>query len=131
MSRNWAPNLKSQAALKARLDFGRNDGLNLPKAFIVLRYMIDGETIRWGAITKTYGGKGRAPINFQDGFGYDAPLKRMVRDGLATYNRGIHHEAALCYGGNPTINWSFLEVTDKGRSKYALMKKRYADKYRR
>lgn len=96
-------------------------GRHLPKAFLVLRYMIDGE--RHGF--QTYGGKGRAPINFQGGFGYDASLRRMVRDGLATYNRGIHHDAALCYGGNPTINWSFLEVTDKGREKYALMKKRY------
>ena len=128
MARNWDPRLKSSVAINAHrrlFNFGRNDGLHLPKAFIVLRYMIDGETLRWGAITETYSGKGRAPINFQGGFGYDAPLKRMVRDGLATYNRGVHHEAASCYGGNPTINWSFLEVTDKGRAKYEKMKRKY------
>jgi hypothetical protein len=98
---------------------------HVPKAYIVLRYMIDGETSRWPGRSETYGGKGTALVNFQGGFGYDTDLRRMVREGLATYHRRVHHETAPVFGGNPTINCSYLKVTDKGRKKYELMKKRY------
>ena len=97
------------------------DGRHFPKSYIVLRYMIDGE--RHGFLH--LGGNGKAPINCDGGFGMDSAIRRMIKDGLVTYHRAVHHEASPVFSGNPTINRNFVKVTDKGTDKYKRMSLKY------
>lgn len=91
-----------------------------PQRMKLLMFAIDGLQYAWWS--DKYGGHGRVPLNCEGGFGYDATVRRMVRDKEVRIVRKPSHSNA--HGGNPTINRTFAVVTDRGREVYANWKKK-------
>lgn len=103
----------------------------VPKRMYMLMFMIDGfdDTPPWYGSrhwSDKRGGTGSASLNCLGGFGYDATVRRMVRDGEIVLSRHVSHSNA--FDGNPTINRTRVTVTDKGRAVYAAWKRRSAKK---
>lgn len=91
-----------------------------PPRMKLLSFMIDGW--QYDSRFNRRGGNGYAPLNCLGGFGYDATVRRMVRDGEIRITRGAHHDNP--FRGNPTINRTYAHVTDRGREVYQAWKKK-------
>lgn len=95
----------------------------------MLMFMIDGydDCPPWVPLTyrdQKRGGKGFALINCEGGFGHDAVVRKMIRDGEVTLFRRKGYESSFrtAIGGYYTINRTEVHVTDKGREVYAAWK---------
>lgn len=117
-SRWWLENYMTTAATT------KFDGRHFPKELIIYSFMIDGENYG-GSCTR--GGRGTAYINCEGGFGYDATVRRMIKDGYVTYHTTQCHLNAF-NDYRTYITRSFIRVTDKGRARYIRMLKKYKNK---
>jgi hypothetical protein len=99
--------------------------MEYPRKFIILRFLIEGETKNYWFGRETYGGTGSVGINTLGGFGYDRVVKKMIDSKEVEFYRVRHRDMSRAFGGFPYFMMSRIRVTDKGRKEFERLKRRY------